>query len=792
MTEGEIIDKKNEVHPKELLFRYIRFVPWVIASLLLSLGIAWVKLRYSSPEYYVSGKILSDGTNPYGGENGKFGNIMMFSEGDNDLANEMEIIKSSSMGARVAKSLGLHMQYALKGNVRTSSLHPSDLPFYLKINNVKDSSSSFSFSISLAGVDRFKINEDSTIYFSNQQVHLPEISFQLTIKPGINFKSYENQIICTWRSERARGYELSSRVNVFKSEGSSILMIGLTTGNTKSGVDIVNQYMLEYQKASLEDKKLIAYSTLEFIDAQLDTLQIELGNIEGNLQSFREKNRIVNPEVQTSLYFNDYSETNKLLTVQEVNIRIIDYLFSYFNDNKNENRLVPSNLGITEPSLNEQIAEYNKMQLEKITRLQTTPAANPVMVELQIGINKVKEDILENLKNVRQTYLLNMQEISKKNREADASIRSMPQKERRLLEVSRKQVILQELYSFLLQKKLETAIASASTISNIKLLEPALAGGAPVSPNRKNTYIIAMFLGLGLPVGIIFLMEILNDKVKSRNDVADNTNTPILGEIGHADDNNSLIVRTNSRNYVAEQFRIIRSNLQYFLPKNEKPVILVTSSFSGEGKSFISTNLGAVLALSGKRTVILEFDIRKPKILKGLGLNERKGITNFVVGSMKINEIIRSVPDVENLYVIPCGPVPPNPSELLIDEEVGKLFESLKRQFDAIIIDSAPVGMVSDAFTLSTHANSSIYVVRHNYTLKKQIQVVEDLYSSGKLPRMSIIINDIASVGGYNSYYGYGYGYGYGKMNKSTQTGGYFDNWETTSKWKHFWKKKNK
>jgi capsular exopolysaccharide synthesis family protein len=219
--------------------------------------------------------------------------------------------------------------------------------------------------------------------------------------------------------------------------------------------------------------------------------------------------------------------------------------------------------------------------------------------------------------------------------------------------------------------------------------------------------------------------------------------------------------------------------LQYVIPKVEKPILLITSSFSGEGKSFISTNIGSVIALSGKRTVILEFDIRKPKIMQGLGLSERKGITNYLVGSVTLNEVIHPVKEVENLYVIPCGPVPPNPAEILLHEKVDQLFSELRNQFDAIIIDTAPVGLVSDAITLGKYADATVYIVRHGYTMKKQIHLVDDIYQQKKLPHLSIIINDINSRGGYGGYYGYGsyggYGYGYGYGNGSNGSGGYFE-----------------
>jgi capsular exopolysaccharide synthesis family protein len=285
---------------------------------------------------------------------------------------------------------------------------------------------------------------------------------------------------------------------------------------------------------------------------------------------------------------------------------------------------------------------------------------------------------------------------------------------------------------------------------------------------------VFLLIGLAVPIGFIFLVEFLNDKVKTKADIERITNTPVLGEIGHAEESSALVVTQNNRGFIAEQFRIIRSNIQYILPKVDKPVMMVTSSFSGEGKSFISTNLGAVLAISGKKTVILEFDIRKPKIMEGLGLHERRGITNYIVSNISLNDIIYPVPGMDNLFVIPCGPVPPNPAEMLLDEKVKQLFELLKKQFDVVIIDTAPVGLVSDAVTLAQYANAAMYIVRHNYTYKKQVQLIDDLYTSHKLPNLAIIINDINSKGGYGGYYGYGnYGYGnYGYGNSYYDTKG--------------------
>lgn len=781
MAEGtnDTRNIKTAISPRELIYRYVRYLPWVILSMAVALIGAYVKLRYSTPIYSVSGKLLVTSQTPYGGGSDKFDDIFSLQRVDK-INDEIEIIRSRNVAARVVRSLGLQKQVYNRGKIRSTIIHPEDAPFNFEIISVKDSSAGFSVLVTFLNEEnQYRINEQPQKQFFNEVVALPSVTFRITSN-GRSLQFFASkEFIISWNPLEQMASGLSGSINVARvNEVTNVLVLTYQTENTKLGKDIVDTYMSEYQKGSLEDKKQIAAQTLQFIDEQLDTVFHELGGVESNLQKYRERHRVFSPELQTQQFFEEVSENNRALGELEVKVKVADYLLAYISDEKNRFRIIPSMLGIDEPSLLQQVMEFNRLQLERETALNNVAVNNPIIINMESAIGKLRTDMIQSLQNVRATYVLSRDQLTGKTRDTDKLINSIPFKEKQIKEVTRQQNILQELYSYLLQKKLETAIASASTISNIKVVEPALASGSPVSPNKKGLYLLAIFAGIVVPVGIIFMIESLNDKVRSKTDIKQATETPILGEIGHSDDGNALVVTQNNRKFIAEQFRVVRSNLQYILPKVEKPVLLVTSSFSGEGKSFISTNLGSVLALSGKRTVILEFDIRKPKILKGLGLNERKGITNFLVGSVRLEDVIYPVPDVTNLFVIPCGPVPPNPSEILLNERVGELFIELRKRFDAIIIDTAPVGLVSDAITLSQHASASVYIVRHGYTLKKQIGLIDEIYKHNKLPHLCIIINDIKATTGYGGYYGYGgygygYGYGYGMSNGET---GYFDN----------------
>jgi tyrosine-protein kinase Etk/Wzc len=775
--------------PRDIIMRYIWYLPWVVISVSLALVIAYVKLRYSPTIYGVAGKLLVSTQTPYGSGGGdKFDDIFMMQHVDK-INDEIEIIKSRNMASRVINSLGLQKQVYNKGKIRSTVIHSSNVPFNFDIISIADSVAGFNVLITFTGNNQFTINEQPQKHFFNEKIVLPSVTFR--VNSNGNFKAFaSSDFIISWSPMENLSSGLSSGITVGRvNDYTNVLSLSFSSENPHLGIDVVNQYMKEYQQSSLEDKKEIAAKTLAFIDDQLQAVVQDLGAVERNLQKYREKNKVFNPEMQTQLFLNESSESNKEQTQLDVKLKVTDYLINYLNDKKNAFNLIPVTLGIEEPALLQQVTEFNKLQLERETTLKNTAPNNPRILGLETTIEKLRVDMIETLRSVRQTLTFAIENLNGKARETNRIINSIPSKEKQLLEVTRQQSILQELYQYLLQKKLETAIASASTISNIKVIEPALASGIPISPNRKGVYILAIILGIGIPIGIVFLREYFNDKIKSKADIQQLTDTPILGEIGHADESSALVVTRNNRKLVAEQFRIVRSNLQYILPKVDKPVVLVTSSFSGEGKSFVSTNIGSVLALSGKRTVILEFDIRKPKIMKGLGLSERKGITNYLVGSVRLQEVIHPVSDVENLFVLPCGPVPPNPAEMLLNEKVQQLFAELKSQFDAVIIDTAPIGLVSDAITLGQYADATIYIVRHGYTMKKQMTLIDDLYKNNKLPHLSIIINDINARGGYGGYYGYGgyggYGYGYG-YGVNGNGGGYFD---TSASKRKGWKK---
>jgi capsular exopolysaccharide synthesis family protein len=694
---------------------------------------------------------------------------MIFSNPNKNLNDEIQLIRSRSMARRVVKSLGLEVQYFNEGKIRSSQLTASQSPFTLQILRLKDSSMPFSMRIFIRDDQHFSMAEKGPDLLFGQPFENREGSFALLRNP-VDYERFSSQefTVTYAPADMRTGQLVSSLAAAASGESNNIMQLTYVTENTILGTNIINQWMREYQLAGLEDKQQIAVNALVFIDDQMDTIRRELGGVEKNLLGLREKNRIINPEQQSQIIFNTLTELDKEITTLNVQMRVVDNLISYIGDNSSPYRQVGSTLGIAEPSLAYQIGEFNRLQVQRETLLKTTTRSNPMVVDLETALEKLRVDIMQNLRNIRKSYEVSLNDLNSRNRAAGKEVSTIPAKEKEMLDVSRRQKILEELFSYLLQKKLETSIGSASTISNVRVIEHAQASTVPISPNPRSTYITALLVGLLIPAALIFLVEYLNDKIRSRDDVQRGTDAPIIGEISHADEKAPLVVTRTSRRFISEQFRIIRTNLQYVLPKQEKAVILVTSSTSGEGKSFISINIAAVMALAGKKTAIMEFDIRKPKVMSTLGLTKKSGITNYIIGKASYEELPIPVPAYDNLFVIPCGPVPPNPAELLLDKRLAELMDRLKKDYDVIVIDTAPVGLVSDAVTLGQHADATLYIVRHGYTFRKQLQLLNEMYDNKRLPRLSIVINDIRTDGGYGHYYGYGgygytgYGYGYG------------------------------
>lgn len=745
---------------KDLFYKYIRFLPLFIISVALSLLVAWVYLRYATLVYQSTGTMVIQDESGSSPGNDKLDQIFS-SDNKKNILNEIEYIKSKKLMTRVVDALHLNFSYTAIGNIKELNIYKSS-PFTIEAFEIRDSTG-FEMKVDFTDDNHFRINDDDPVIALGQGFSNTHGVFRLVRNPGgVVGKEYK----VSWNPSSSVAGDLASKLIVAPKQSTAILTLTLESTNPQLAADVINSTMAEYQKATIEDKNEKTAAQLAFIDDRLDTITTQVDSINSVYVSFIKENSAFDLQSQSSSYLGQIEEGTKSRSEQQ-ELLTRAYQIETALLSKTGAVKVPSSLGIEDPTLNKMVEAYNEAQLQRKALLEATTPQNIAVRQQDEVIDQLQQNILNSLGNIKTSLRSTIASIDRLSGSAQSRLRVMPEKQRILQEIQMQQQSKIAVLNSLLEKREESAMQLAATISNIKVLQDAVPNSTPVKPNTKNVRILAVLIGLVLPALFIFVLELLNDKVSTRYDIERLTSATILGEVGHAWGKNALVVTNTNRSVVAEQFRIIRSNLQYVLNHIHKPVILVTSSFSGEGKSFISTNVGSVMALAGKRTIVLEFDIRKPKILSHLNIPKRAGLTNYLLGKTPLEDLPVQVEDIANLYVLPCGPVPPNPAEMLLDPRLSELFDWLRKNFDAVIMDTAPVGMVSDAMTLSKFADATLYIVRQGHTFKKQIGMIDEFYTQGKLPRLSIVLNDVKIRTGYG-YYGYGrYGYGYGS--------GYFD-----------------
>src|ERR1700722_18461171 len=743
--------------PKDFIFKYLPYLPLLLLSIAFFLTIAYIKVRYTTQIFKVQSSLLiqNDMTSVGGGgANGgpkdeKFEELFMTQDQVN-LSNEIEVLKSTPVLQRVARDLNLQTAYYSRGNVRGSLIYPM-YPFTLNLITKADSTKGLSFRIILLSADRYTVDEGKTVFHFGDTITTGDAKLQLIRNLGVNIFSFASrQFEIDWSPALDVALGLQGQLKVMQiNEQATILTLAFEGENPMLGKDVLNNLMAVYDTLQVEDKNRIAANTLRFINDRLFELNDTIRGVQGTLTHFMVENKVFDMENQSKDYLDKMGEAAKMRAEQVVKDSIVNYLLQYIADRNNLHGLVPTNLGIDEPALTQLVYEYNRLTLERDKNVKTSTEANPMIVGMDQTLTKIRAQIIQALLNVRVAYQIAINKLDESEGNINTHVNSLPGKSLGLLNIERRQKIYEDLYSLLSQKGLEISLSSASTISNSRVLEPAMAGADPVSPDKKSIYTMYLLVGLLLPTGFVLLRELLQDKVNGKADVEKYATAPILGEIGHSEGKQTLVVTQNSRRLISEQFRIVRTNLQYMINKVDKPVIMVTSSFSGEGKSFVSTNMGAVMALSGKRTVIMEFDIRKPKIVSGLDLKRKMGITNYIIGKAAFSELLIKVNGIDDLYVIPCGPIPPNPSGILLDKKLDELMREVMDNFDVVIMDTAPIGLVSDAITLNRFSNCALYITRQGYTFRKQLGLVEDLYVNKKLPGLCVLINDVKTEGGY-------------------------------------------
>ena len=561
------------------------------------------------------------------------------------------------------------------------------------------------------------------------------------------------------------------------SKTTSVAVISLKNSSLQRGQDFINQLLEMYNRNTNNDKNEIAQKTAEFIDERIGIISKELGSTEANLESFKRDAGITDLTSEAQIALAGNAEYEKKSVENRTQISLVNDLRKYLRGNEYE--VLPSNVGLQDAALIGAIERYNEMLVERKRLLRTSTENNPTIVNLDTSIRAMKANVQATLEGTLQGLMITKESLDREASRYSRRISNAPGQERAYVSIARQQEIKAGLYLMLLQKREENAIALAATANNAKIIDEAIADDIPVSPKRSMIYLIALVLGVGIPVGIIYLIELTKFKIEGRADVEKLTSVPVVGDIPLTDEKNdkngSIAVFENKNNLMSETFRNIRTNLQFMLDNDQK-VILVTSTVSGEGKSFVSSNLAISLSLLGKKVVIVGLDIRKPGLNKVFQLsNKERGITQYLSNpETDLMELVQPSDVNKNLFILPGGTVPPNPTELLARNGLDRAIETLKKNFDYVILDTAPIGMVTDTLLIGRVADLSVYVCRADYTHKAEYTLINELSFEKKLPNLCTVINGVDlkkrkygyyyGYGKYGKHYGYGkrYGYGYG------------------------------
>lgn len=766
----QIVSEAGKDNLKDILAKYLSYWKWFILSAAVGVALGFVYLRYQTPVYEVNASILIKDDKKGGtisDELTAFEDLGILKNNKN-IDNEIEILKSRSLMALVVKELKLNVQYFSYGRPIAHERF-FDSPFLATY-----------------------ILNDSTQNLVGNWVIYPESEKKYTLKDGkgksmignYNFGDaidmpFGKLIITTTKFLSVSYLKKDFRIVINPidrlidiyigsikimpvNKNSNAIKITLRDALPQKAAAIVDNLIKQHNLDAIADKNQVSLNTYNFISERINYIAKELNEVEGSAEEFKIKNKLTDIKSDGNVFLETGSETAKGLLEVGTQKQIADFMIDYLQKHQDLTNLIPSNLGITDIPLASQISEYNLVVLERGRLLKYSGEKNPVISNLENQIVSLRTAITEGLKNYLNSLVIRMNELNKKDTEINSKISTVPKYEREYRIIQRQQQIKEALYLYLLQKREETNIALAVTVANAKVIDYAYSNGKVVAPKKQVIYMISFLIGLLFPALVLYLLNVMDTKVHGKRDI-DEIKVPFIGDIPQSDAKKRIVVSKGDNSSIAEAFRLLRTNLEFVLGKNgdKGRTVFVTSTLGKEGKSFIALNLAASIAQSGKKVILLGMDFRAPKILKYLELADRNGITNFISDKeTNLKDVIFRTDLIENLDILPSGTIPPNPAELLMSDRVVELFEKIKAEYDYVIVDTAPVGMVTDTLIISKYADAFLFVVRANVIEKKQLNIAESCYKEKRLPNMTILLN------GTDTRNGYGYGYGYGQAEK--------------------------
>lgn len=752
----------------------IRYLPWwPLFALLLVLGIVggWVYLRYATPLYQIKASILIKDDKSGIDESKLLESLNIFGDKKN-VENEIQVILSRTLATQVATELHLYAPIMQEGNIKDApAFHSSPMIVEARYPDSMQAPGGDGKILFQYDSARGIVTIDKQPYKTGEWIRSPYGEIRFLDNPWYNHDPSDRQLYFTLANPEDVGLALLKNLEVTPvSKIASVINFVYTDEVPRRGKEILNTWIAAYNNAAIRDKNQLAANTLRFVDERLRYVVNELDSVEHGLERFRTKNKIIDLSAQGQLFLSNVSATDQKITEMNMQLAVLDKVEAYvLSKESRDSAIVPATLGVTDPILLQSLQSLYELESKRIMLSAVTGANNAIIKGVEDQIAAVKPGILENIRNQRHNLEAGIHNLDLSNSRYNSILQTVPQKERELLNISRQQAIKNNIFTFLLQKREETALSYSSTVADSRVIDQAIADKIPVSPKRKLVWLAAIGLAFVLGIGFVESKEIFNRNISRRDEIEKHTTVPILGEIAQESiSGSSIVIGQGRRSIAAEQFRHLRTSLGYLGINARKKRILVTSSISGEGKSFICANLGISLALAGKKVVLIELDLRKPKLSEVFNMSRETGITQYFISEKKEEDIIRSVPDQHGLSIISSGPLPPNPSELIMNGRLNELLAYLDQHFDFILIDTCPVSPVTDAYIISPLCDATLYIIRQGVTPRFYLKKMDEQLKIKPLKNMAIVFNGIKAGGG---RYGYGYGYGYGYTEETKSKG---------------------
>lgn len=757
---------------REILFTYLVYWKWFVICAAVAVAYTAFDLAKKNDEYIVSTSILMKSDR----NSGSADNLMLETLGirstQRNLENETEIMRSKSVTLKVVNDLKIHTTYFIKKGLRLVDIY-KNTPIYLDIdtNMVRNVRGEIRIE-AVKGTD--KNGYDVQVLYRNESqsyrlgntpvsVSIGGIDFTLTKRP--DYPVVAEDIVITVVSPDIVANHLSKTlIPSVLSKGSTILTMSLRTYNISKAIDVLEKLVYYYNELSINEKNQALVNTGKFIDERIVAIAKELGDVEREIEAYKKDYRLTDPQSNAGMVLGELKSIEQSVFDMDMQLNLLDYVDEFISDKNNEYSVIPT-LGITDAAFNTMVDKYNQELVSRARMLHSSSVDNPSIAKIDQNIKVLREGVKNGIEATRKVIELEKSRVQKKGAEVDSKMNMAPEIERQMSEIMRQQSIKNELYIFLLQKREENALSRSLTVPTATIINMPEASGGAVYPQRSKSLMTALAVGLVIPAVIIFIIGLFNVTFKDKIDIERLTDIPIIGEISENETKESFVVKPKSTAPIVELFRLLRNNIQSILDTPERKVVCFTSTTTQEGKTFVSSNTALSFALARKKTILVGLDIRRPQIRKLFSISTSKGLVSYLSGKeTDLDSLIIPSGVSEYLDLLPAGPIPPNPNELLINSSLGTVFEYLREKYEYIIVDSAPVGMVSDTFLLTQYADLNIYVMRANFSSRKYIEVLENLVKEDKLRQLYILVNAVnirSKVYGYKRY-GYGYGYGYG------------------------------